>query len=100
MIFVRLGFLFAVMFVMWFGWKLLRSPKFDKICDDLVEGNLDTDPTSKDTMKNIGKEETALGKQAEQNTKQAKKLETESSNINEFLGDRGVTEVKKEGGSE
>ena len=82
--------LVVVLLAIWGFVKLSRNRKFDKLCNDIVEGNLDTESTSKDTMKDISKAETNLGKQSEQNIKEANKLKKESSNINEFLGKKSA----------
>ena len=94
MIYIRLGFIVLGVLIVWLVIKLLRSPKFDKFCNDMTKGNLDTEPNTKETMKDITTAEKDLGKQAEQNIKEADKLKTESSNINNFLGKskRGATE--------
>jgi len=73
--------------------KLIRSPKYDKWCKDLMGGKLDTDTSSQDKIKEIVSTEKNLGKQAEKNTQQAEKLAKESGGINDFLGKRGVVEV-------
>ncbi len=95
-----LGLVIIVPLVIWMFIKMVRSPKYDKFCKDIVDGKLDTDPTSKDAMKDITKSETSLGKQAEINTKAAVNLKTETNGINKFLGKRGVANSaneKKEG---
>lgn len=79
--------------------KLWRNVKFDKWCNDISKGKLDIPETSKDTMKDITKQEDVLGKQVDTNIKEAEKLKNESENITDFLGDRGVKETEKEGGS-
>lgn len=91
----RLLFFAILLIIIWLVIKLLRSPKFDKWCDNITRGKLDVDDSSKDTMKDITKKETVLNKQAEGNIEQAEKLKNESENIKDFLGDRGVNEAEK-----
>jgi len=79
--------------------KLARSKKFDIWCKGLINGDLvdDTNPTVKDTIKNISKEEKDLGSVAIKNTKEAQKLKQESDGINDFLNTRGVGKSDMEG---
>ena len=95
MIYLRLGILAIIILAIYLAIKLLQSPKFDKLCNDLVEGNLDTEPTVQDTIKKISNAEKDMNKQAEKNIKEAERLKTESKNISSFLGKRGVTKTKK-----
>ncbi len=99
MIYFRLAFLIVAALIMWLAYKLLRSPKFDKMCDDIVEGNLDDDSTSKDTMKNISKEEVVLSKQAKHDIQEAERLKEHADGVKEFLDKRGVSKVEKKEGS-
>ena len=95
---VLIGFIILALIVKLGIW-LFRSPKFDKWCDDMSKGKLDIPESSKDTMKDITKNEDVLGKQSDTNIKEAEKLKNESENIQEFLKDRGVCDDKKKGGS-
>ncbi len=95
MIYLRLGMLIIALLAIWGIIKLLRSPKWDKFCNNMAKGDLDVEPDTKDTMKNITTTEKGLGKQADKNNKQAEKLKTESNGINDFLGKRGVTDTEK-----
>ena len=95
MIYIRLGMVVAGALIVWLVIKLLRSPKFDKFCDNMVSGELDNESTSKDTIKDITTAEKDLGKQSDSKTKEAEKLTKESKGINEFLDNRGVSDVKK-----
>ena len=97
-IYVRIGMIAVVVLIAWLVVFLLRSRKFDKFCNDLEKGNLKDQPSTKDTMSGITNAEKDLGKQAVQNTKQAEKLKTETGDIKDFLGKRGVTDTKKGGG--
>ena len=95
---VLLGFVLLGL-IIWLVVKLWRSVKFDKWCNDLTKGKLDTPESSKDAMNDITKKEDVLGKQVNVNIKEAEKLKSESENITDFLSDRGAKETKKEGGS-
>ena len=75
--------------------KLNKSPKFDKFCEDLESG-VPVDATPKEVIKDIGKAETCLDKQAKCNLKKAEKLTQESEGINDYLGDRGVGSTDKD----
>jgi len=90
--YVKIGLIMALPFIIWGFIKLFRSPKYDKWCKDLASGKLNTDTTSKDMMKGISKSEIDLGKRSEENIKQAKQLEKEAENNKEFLSKRGVVE--------
>jgi hypothetical protein len=96
--YIRFGLVIVALIIIWLVIKLLRSPKFDKFCNDMVEGNLDTKPTSKDTINDIKDAEKDLGKRADKYNKEAEKLEVEASGINDFLSDRGVSKTKKKEG--
>ena len=78
--------------------KLAKSKKFDIWCKSLINGDLvdDTTPTTKDTMKNISKEEKDLSSTADKSIKEADKLKQNSTDINDFLNKRGVDSEKKE----
>ena len=78
--------------------QLKKSPTFDKFCKDLTSDDACTD-SPKSKIKDIVDTEKDLSKQVEQNEKATKKLEQESSGINDFLGKRGVVDKaeKKEG---
>ena len=86
--YMKLGFIVLGLFLTWFGFKLLRSSKFDKFCDDIIKGKFDKEPATKETMKDITTAEKGLGKQAEVNIKESEKLTKESEGINNFLGNR------------
>ena len=94
------GFVVIILAAIWMVVWMLRSPRFDKFCKDLTEGNLKEDKSSsKKTMNDISKAEKDLGKQADNNIKEAEKLKKESEGINEFLDKRGVSEDKEKEGS-
>lgn len=99
MIYLRLGFIAIVILVIWLVVKLLRSPKYDKFCNDMAKGNLAQEPTAKDAMKGITDAKKDLGKQVDKNIKEADKLKDESNDINDFLGNRGAVDTKKGEGS-
>lgn len=90
--YLRIGLILLTPVVIWLIVKLVRSPKYDKWCKNLVSDKLDTDVASKDAMKNISKAEGDLGKQAETNIKEAENLTNNSKEINLFLGKRGVVD--------
>lgn len=94
--YARLGIIIIMVAVVWLTIKLLRSPWYDKFFKDLKSGKLDLDTTAKDTMKDISKAEVTLGKQVDQNIKEAEKLKAESEGIKDFLGKRGTENKKKE----
>jgi len=93
--YTKLGMVVVALALIWLVIKLWRSPKFDKWCNDMVDGKLKTEPTPKDTIKDIKDAEKELGKQAEQDIKEAEKLTKEADNVNEFLTDRGVIKSKE-----
>ena len=95
MIYLRLGAIVIVILVAWLVVKLLRSSKYDKFCDELVKGKLDTKSSTKDTIKDITSAEKNLSGKADNNIKEAEKLKKESDGINNFLGNRGVGSIKK-----
>ncbi len=94
-----MGLFYIVLFIVgvWLIVKMLRSRWWDNLFNDLAEGKLEDD-APKEVMKDIAKAETNLGKQAKENLKEAEKLTKESDNVNEFLDNRGVGQVKKEEG--
>ena len=88
--------LFVLVIVAWLILRLMRSQKLEKLCNDLDSGKMvDITTSSQDTIKDISKAETGLGKTAALNKKEVDKLKKESDGINEFLNKRG--EVKEEG---
>lgn len=99
MIYLRFGMLAIVIFIIWLIVKLSKSRKFDKFCNDLTSGKLEDEPTAQDTIKNISKEETNLGKTANKDIKEAEKLQTGAEGINDYLGNRGVKQAEKKEGS-
>lgn len=90
-IFIFLGV--AVLLALLYVW-LKKSPKFDKWCKDLVSDDPVTE-SPKNKIKDIVSTEKDLGKQVEQNSKEAEKLTKEADGINDFLDKRGVIESKK-----
>jgi len=78
----------VVLFLIWLGLKLYRSPKFDKWCNDIESGKLKEDVTVKDKMKDIVQAENHLTKQVGVNNKEAEKLQKESETIDKFLSKR------------
>lgn len=97
MLYTRLGALALVALIAWLLVKLWKSPKFDKWCKEVTSGKLNTESTPTDVIKDISKQETVLEKQAEQNIKEAKRLEDEAKKSKDYLSDRGVGSAKKEG---
>ena len=97
MFYARMIMAAAIALFFWLLVKLCRSPKFDKFCKDIFSGKLDTESTSKEAIKDITKAETELGKQADQNTKEAERLKKESSQAHDYLNKRGVGSNDKEG---
>ena len=83
-----LGGLVVIVIGGWIIIKLIQSPKFDKFCKDIENGELKNISTPKDTIKDISKAETDLNKQAALNKKEADKLKKESDGINDFLNKR------------
>ena len=97
MIYFRLGTVGLILLGLWLVVKLLRSAKFDKWCSELFSGEVKTEKTSTNMIKDITKEETKLGKQSSQKTQEAEKLTKESNGINDFLDTRGANKKDKEG---
>lgn len=93
--YTRLGMLFVVLAVIALVIKLLRSPKFDKWCDNMAEGKLEETDSTKDAIKDIVSTEKNLSKKADTNIKNAEKLTAESENINDFLGKRNNSGTDK-----
>lgn len=94
---VRLIFAVVVLLllVFWAIYKMRKSRWFNNMCNSMETGYEDT-PNSKEAIKNITKAETELGKQADKNTKEAERLNKESSAATGYLKDRGV-HTEKEG---
>jgi len=93
-----IGILVVIAIVVCMVIKMARSKKFENFCDDLVDGKtVDTETSSKDTIKSIGKAEKDLSKKVEGNTKEAEKLQKETKDINNYLDDRGVGNSESEG---
>ncbi len=76
-------------------YKMNKSHKFNKFCKDLESGDC-SEPTAKDTMKDISKEKSNLNKQANKNIKDAEKLKSESKDIEDFLGKKEAKEEKED----
>lgn len=95
-----LSFIFGLIVVLLVSFlviALLRNAKLDKLCDNIFNGKVKTETTSKDIIKDITKEESTLGKHSEQKEQEAEKLTKESKGINDFLDTRGVNKKDKEG---
>ena len=97
----RLIFALVVLLALafWAVYKMRKSKWFNDLCNSMETGYEDT-PTSKQSIKNITKAETDLGKQADQNTKQAEKLAEDAQQTKDYLSSKGVGSAEKKGGSE
>ncbi len=89
----------AVAGFVYFLVKLCRSSKFDKFYKDLFSGKLNTDSTTKESIRDISKAEDDLNKQADQNTKEANRLKKESQQAKDYLSSKGDGSTEKKEGS-
>ncbi len=82
----------------WAIYKMRKSKWFNDLCNSMETGYEDTS-TSKEAIKDITKAESVLGKQADQNTKEANRLKKEVQQATDYLSDRGAGSAKQKGGS-
>ena len=87
----------GIAFFVWLIVKLCQSPKFDKFCKDLFSGKLDTETTTKETIKDIAQAEAELSKQVNKFSKKSEKLKQEIKIAQEYLHSRGAGGTDKEG---
>ena len=87
----------GIAFFVWLIVKLCQSPKFDKFCKDLFSGKLDTETTTKETIKDIAQAEAELSKQVNKFSKKSEKLKQEIKIAQEYLHNRGAGGTDKEG---
>jgi len=80
--------------------KLLRSPRFDKFCNEITSGKLADDSTTKESIREISKVEKELTDKQRENLKISLGLKEDSETIKDYLGKRGLIknndEEKKE----
>ncbi len=96
---VRLIFALVVLLALafWAVYKMRKSKWFNDLCNSMETGYEDT-PTSKQSINDIAKVETVLGKQADKNTKEAEKLAKDAKQVKDYLSSKGVGSAEKKGG--